>query len=62
MKQVASTTSYWFCVFLSLRPRIWRQNGPPKRQLTFNGLHGVIFQILYDYEYWVKTTKYGIFL
>jgi hypothetical protein len=29
---------------LILRPWIWRQNVPPKRRLTFNGLHGFISQ------------------
>jgi hypothetical protein len=29
---------------LILRHWKWRRHVPPKRQLTFNGLHGVIFQ------------------
>jgi hypothetical protein len=36
--------SRWFLARLILRPRRWRRYVPPKRRLTFNGLHGVISQ------------------
>jgi hypothetical protein len=36
--------SRWFIARLILLPWRWRQYVPPKRQLTLNGLHGVIFQ------------------
>jgi hypothetical protein len=34
----------WLLIWLTLRPWIWRWHVPPKRRLTFNGLHGVISQ------------------
>jgi hypothetical protein len=33
---------HWFFARLTLRPWRWRRYVPPKRRLTFNGLHGVI--------------------
>jgi hypothetical protein len=36
--------SCWFLTWLTLRPWRWRQYVPPKRWLTFIGLHGVISQ------------------
>jgi hypothetical protein len=32
----------WFLGGLSLRPARWRRYVPPKRELTFSGLHSVI--------------------
>jgi hypothetical protein len=37
--------SRWFHAGLIFRPWRWRQCVPPKRRLTFNGLHRIIFQI-----------------
>jgi hypothetical protein len=34
--------SCWFLAWIILRPRRRRRHIPPKRRLTFNGLHGVI--------------------
>jgi hypothetical protein len=34
--------SRWFLAWLNLWPWRWRRHVPPKRQLTFHGLHGVI--------------------
>jgi hypothetical protein len=34
----------WYLAWLILRPWAWRRHVPPKRRLTFNGLHGVISQ------------------
>jgi hypothetical protein len=45
--------SPWF--LLSLRPWRWRTRVPPKRQLTFNQLHGVIGQ---QTELFIKNTTY----
>jgi hypothetical protein len=36
--------SWWFLAWLILWPWRWRRHFPPKRQLTFNGLHGIISQ------------------
>jgi hypothetical protein len=36
--------SRWFLAWLILRSWICRRYFPPKRRLTFNGLHGVISQ------------------
>jgi hypothetical protein len=36
--------SLWFLTWLILRSWSWRWHVPPKRRLTFNGLHGVISQ------------------
>jgi hypothetical protein len=36
--------SRWFPTRLILRTWRWRRHVPPKGRLTFNGLHGVIFQ------------------
>jgi hypothetical protein len=36
--------SRWFLARLTLRPCKWRRHVPPKRRLTYNGLHGVISQ------------------
>jgi hypothetical protein len=36
--------SRWFLARLILRPWRWERYVPPKRLLTFNGLHGVISQ------------------
>jgi hypothetical protein len=36
--------SRWLLAWFILRPAGWRRNVPPKRRLTFNGLHGVISQ------------------
>jgi hypothetical protein len=36
--------SRWFLARLILRPWRWRLYVPPKRRLTFNGLHGTILQ------------------
>jgi hypothetical protein len=36
--------SRWFLACLILRTWRWRRNVPPKRRLTFDGLHGVISQ------------------
>jgi hypothetical protein len=36
--------SRWFLAWLILRPWRWRWYVPPKRQLTFNRLHSIIFQ------------------
>jgi hypothetical protein len=45
-----STASRWLLARLILRPWRWRRYVPPKRRLTFNGLHGVISQkmVLFD--------------
>jgi hypothetical protein len=32
--------SGWFLAWLMFQPRRWRQHVPPKRRLTFSGLHG----------------------
>jgi hypothetical protein len=34
----------WFLAWLILWPNRWRWNVPPKRQLTFNELHSIIYQ------------------
>jgi hypothetical protein len=36
--------SRWFLARLILQPWGWRRHIPPKRRLTSNGLHGVIYQ------------------
>jgi hypothetical protein len=45
-----------FFAWFILRPRRLRRRVPPKRQLTFNGLHGVKFQkIKYQIIEWVHV-------
>jgi hypothetical protein len=36
--------SYWYLCWLILRLWRWRRHVPPKRQLAYNGLHGVVYQ------------------
>jgi hypothetical protein len=36
--------SCWFVSWLILLPKMWERHVPPKRLLTFNALHGLIFQ------------------
>jgi hypothetical protein len=43
-KQGLPFASFWFLAWLILRPWRWRRHVLPKRQSTFNGLHGVIAQ------------------
>jgi hypothetical protein len=38
------SASCWFLSWNTLAPWRWRRHVPPKRRLTFNGLHGVISQ------------------
>jgi hypothetical protein len=44
--------SWWFLVWLILGPCRWRRHVPPKRWLTFKGLHGVISQ---EVELYITT-------
>jgi hypothetical protein len=43
-RSVCHLLSRWFLAELIRRPWRWRRYVPPKRRLTFNGLHGVITQ------------------
>jgi hypothetical protein len=56
-------SSCWFLAWLILRPWKWRRHVPPKRRLTFGGLHSVIcykiklfIQMLY-FRYQAVTGK-----
>jgi hypothetical protein len=42
----AEPRSRWFLAQIIIRPWIWRRYLPPKRRLTFNGLHGIISQMI----------------
>jgi hypothetical protein len=43
--QQSSLPDWWrFLAWLILQPWRWRRHVPPKRRLTFNGLHGVLSQ------------------
>jgi hypothetical protein len=65
------TASRWFLAWLILRPWRWRRHVPQKRQMTFNGLHGVISQkielfvilmfitVLMRVRQWSPVTKYA---
>jgi hypothetical protein len=44
VKAASNSLSRWFLARLIPRPWRWRRHVPPKRRLTFNGLHFVISQ------------------
>jgi hypothetical protein len=46
LQQVLPATC-WFLAWRTLQPWRWRRRVPLKRQLAFNGLHGVISQVLF---------------
>jgi hypothetical protein len=48
----------WFLDWLILRSWIWRRHVPPKRRLTFNGLHGDISQKITLEKYMYCTIIY----
>jgi hypothetical protein len=41
----------WFLAWFILRPWRWRRLFPPKRRLSFNGLHGVVSQKIKLFRY-----------
>jgi hypothetical protein len=51
-----------FLARLILGPWRWRRQVPPKRRLTFNGLHGVISKKIKPVKFWFVTVfpKYSI--
>jgi hypothetical protein len=54
--------SQWFLAQLTLWPWRWRQCVSLKRQLTYNGLHGIISQktkliTWLNYKSWAGTTQ-----
>jgi hypothetical protein len=63
-QQAKLPVSGWFLVWLTFQP--WRCGRyiPPKRRLTFNGLHGVLFQIMEPYIFpptsWSKCIRWGV--
>jgi hypothetical protein len=57
MKTVCYIFSPWFFLF-TLLPWRWRQNIPPKRRLTFSGLHGLIPQKIDLFRWYVYYKFY----
>jgi hypothetical protein len=65
------SASCWILARLTPRPWRWRQYVPLKRQLTLNGLHGVVYQKMVLFittavwtsspVCWILSTVWGIF-
>jgi hypothetical protein len=47
--------SRWFLAWLIPQPWRWRRHVPPKRRLTFNGLHGVISKKTELFRFFILT-------
>jgi hypothetical protein len=43
----------WFLAWLTLQPRRWRWQFPPKSEQTLNKLYGVIFQK--NEHFWIQS-------